>query len=62
MRGNGFDSNLSNYKLAQRLLVPQMDDTAATGGLSNFIENCRHGMREMVRALSKIHENEETAR
>ena len=33
------------------LLVPQMDDTEATGGLSNFIESHRHNMREVVDCL-----------
>ena len=33
------------------MLVPQMDDTEATGGLSNFIESRRHNMREVAEAL-----------
>ena len=38
------------------VLVPQMDDTETTGGLTNFIENRRHNMREVVGALKNIHE------
>ena len=29
------------------MLVPQMDDTEATGGLENFIEGRRHNLREV---------------
>ena len=43
------------------MLVPQMDDTGATGGLSNFIENRRHNMREVAEALKKLHEDKEAA-
>ncbi|CAN0165439.1 unnamed protein product, partial [Laminaria digitata] len=44
------------------MLVPQMDDTEATGGLGNFIENRRHNMREVAEALKKIHKDKEVAR
>ena len=33
------------------MLFPQMNDTEATGGLSNFIESRRHNMREVAEAL-----------
>ena len=39
------------------VLVPQMDDTETTGGLTNFIENVRHNMREVAEALKKTHES-----
>ena len=42
--------------------VPQMDDTDATVGLSNFIENRRHNMQEVAEALKKLHEDKEVAR
>ena len=44
------------------MLVPKMDDTEATGGLSNFIENRTHNMREVAEALKKLHEDKEVAR
>ena len=44
------------------MLIPQMDDTEATGGLSNFIENRRHNMREVTEAPRKVHEDEEASR
>ena len=44
------------------MLVPQMDDTEATGGLSNFIESRRHNMREVAEALKKLHEDKGVAR
>ena len=39
------------------VLVPQMDDTETTGGLTNFVENRRHNMREVAEALKKIRES-----
>ena len=44
------------------MLIPQVDDTEATGGLSNSIENRRHNMREVAEALKKIHEDKEASR
>ena len=43
------------------VLVPQMDDAEATGGLSNSIESRRHNMREVAEALKKLHEDKEAA-
>ena len=37
--------------------VPQMDDTENTGGLTNFIEDRRHNMREVTEAMKKIHQS-----
>ena len=39
------------------VLVPQMDDTETTVGLSNFIENRRHNMREFAEEVKKIQES-----
>ena len=39
------------------VLVPQMDDTENTGGLTNFIEDRRHNMREVTEAMKKIHQS-----
>ena len=44
------------------VLVPQMDDAEATGGLSNSIESRRHNMREVAEARKKLHEDKEVAR
>ena len=44
-------------RTALDVLVPQMDDTETTGGLTNFIENRLHNMRELAEALKKIHES-----
>ena len=43
-----FDRSL---RTALDMLVPQIDDTEATGGLSNFIESRRHNMGEVAEAL-----------
>ena len=37
--------------------VPQMDVTETTGGLTNFIENRRHNMRDDAEELKRIHES-----
>ena len=39
------------------VLVPQMDDTETTGGLTDFMENHRHNVRDFAEALKKIHES-----
>ena len=39
------------------VLVPQMNDTETTGGLTDFIEKRQHNMREVAEALKKIHES-----
>ena len=44
-------------RTALDVLVPQMDDTETTGGLTNFVENRRHNMREVAEALKKIRES-----
>ena len=44
------------------MLIPQMDDTEATGGLINFIENRRQNMREVAEALRNIHSDKEASR
>ena len=44
------------------MLVPQMDNVEATGGLSNSIESRRHNMREVAEAPKKFHEDKEVAR
>ena len=44
------------------MLIPQMDDTEATGGLSSFIKNSRHNMRKVAEALRKIHKDKEAPR
>ena len=44
------------------MLVPQMDDTEATGGLENFIEGRRHNLREVREALGRMREGREEAR
>ena len=44
------------------MLVPQMDDTEATGGLENFIEGRRHNLREIREALESMREEREKAR
>ena len=36
------------------MLVPQMDDTEATGGLENFIEGRRHNVGEVREALERM--------
>ena len=38
-------------------LVPQMDDSEATGGLDGFIEQRRQVLREVRQVLEKKHEN-----
>ena len=43
-------------------LVPQMDDTEATGGLTDFIYNRRYYLREVAEALKSIHEGRQRTR
>ena len=38
-------------------LIPRMDDTETTGGLTNFIGNRRHIIRDVAGALKKTHES-----
>ena len=52
----------SSRRTTLDMLVPQMDDTEATSGLSNLIENRRHNTREVAEALKKLHEDKEVAR
>ena len=44
------------------MLVPQMDDTDATGGLDNCIEGHRHNLREVREALERMRGGREKAR
>ena len=44
------------------ILVPQMDNTEATGRISNFMENGRQNMREAAEARSKICESKQAGR
>ena len=44
------------------MLIPQMNDTEAIGGLSNFIENCRRNMRDAAVAPREIHDYMEASR
>ena len=44
------------------MLVPQMDDTEATGSLENFIEGRRHNLREVREELERMRDGREKAR
>ena len=53
---------LANPRTFLDMLVPQMDETEATGGLENFIEGRRHNVQEVREALERIREGREKVR
>lgn len=44
------------------MLVPQMDDTEAIGGLEYFVEERRHNLRDVREALKRMREGRGKAR
>ena len=70
MPGSSLPSAMTPFQLlfdrsprnAFDVLVPQMNATEITNGLTNLIENRRHNMREVAEALKKIHESRVTTR
>ena len=49
-------------RLSLDTLVPQIDDTARTGGLDNFVERRRQSFREVRLTLQKRHQSKAMSR
>lgn len=63
LRHDSFPALLGgNPRTSLDILVPYMDYTEATGGLTNFMEGHRHSLREVHKALERMREEREKER